>query len=256
MLGFFQRRRRRRIGAAPFPDRCLDVLGRNAPFYARLPEGDKRELQRHIIVFLDEKTFEGCGDLELTEEMAVTVAAHACRLLLHRETNYYLTVSSILIYPEAYVAPVVEESDDWFVTEGEEDREGEASRYGTVVLSWAEVLSGIRAEGEGRNLVIHEFSHQLDMEDGEADGAPPLPSRRHYAEWSAVLGREYDRLRADADRGQPTLLDPYGAEDPAEFFAVASECFFEQPASLRASHPDLYGQLQLFYQQDPVRFSR
>ena len=165
-------------------------------------------------------------------------------------------MSSILIYPEAYVAPVVEESDDWFVTEGEEDREGEASRYGTVVLSWAEVLSGIRAEGEGRNLVIHEFSHQLDMEDGEADGAPPLPSRRHYAEWSAVLGREYDRLRADADRGQPTLLDPYGAEDPAEFFAVASECFFEQPASLRASHPDLYGQLQLFYQQDPVRFSR
>lgn len=254
MLGFLRRRRRRRVGAQPFPPRWLDVLRRNVPLYGRLPEKDQRELQRHIVVFLDEKTFEGCGGLEVTEEMAVTIAAHACVLLLHRETAYFPTVTSILVYPETYVAPVVEESDDWFVTESVEDREGEASRHGTVVLSWAEARADALA-GSGRNLVLHEFAHQLDMEDGEADGAPVLATREQYAAWAEVLGREFARLQEATERGAPTVLDVYGAEDPAEFFAVATECFFEQPAPLHMAHPELYDRLRAYYEQDPMQRS-
>ena len=173
MLAALRQRRRRRVGRQPFPDRWLDVVTREVPLYATLSEDDQRELQRHIIVFLDEKTFEGCGGLKVTEEMAVTIAAQACLLLLHRETEYFPTVSSILVYPKTYAAPVVEESDDWFVTESLEDREGEASQHGTVVLSWAEAHADAHTR-DGRNLVLHEFAHQLDMEDGEANGAPVL----------------------------------------------------------------------------------
>ena len=251
MLRVLRRRRRRRVGQQPFPARWLDTVNRNVPLYARLSADDRSELQRHIIVFLDEKTFEGCGGLDVTEEMAVTIAAHACLLLLHRETEYFPTVSSILVYPEAYVAPVVEESDDWFVTEGFEDREGEASRHGTVVLSWAEARDDAHA-ADGRNLVLHEFAHQLDMEDGEADGAPLLANRRQYDEWAEVLGREFDGLQSAVDHATPTLLDAYGAEDPAEFFAVATECFFERSAAFRAAHPELYGQLRTYFRQDPA----
>lgn len=254
MFALLRRRRRKRIGAQPFPPRWLDVVTRNVPLYGCLPAVDQCELQRHIIIFLHEKTFEACGGLELTEDMAVTIAAHACLLLLHRETEHFPTVSSILVYPKAYVAPVVEESDDWFVTEGEEDREGEASRHGTVVLAWEEVLADARSDDTGRNLVLHEFAHQLDMEDGEADGAPMLARRSDYATWAEVLGREYERLRTEADRGETTVLDPYGAEDPAEFFAVATECFFGRPSELVAHHPALYEQLQMFYRQDPQAF--
>ena len=255
MLAALRQRRRRRVGRQPFPDRWLDVVTREVPLYATLSEDDQRELQRHIIVFLDEKTFEGCGGLRVTEEMAVTIAAQACLLLLHRETEYFPTVSSILVYPETYAAPVVEESDDWFVTESLEDREGEASQHGTVVLSWAEAHADAHTR-DGRNLVLHEFAHQLDMEDGEADGAPVLANRRQYAAWAEVLGREFERLRAAADRGAPTVLDSYGAEDPAEFFAVATECFFERPAALFAAHPRLYDQLRTYFQQDPVHHGR
>ena len=254
MFAYLRRRRRKRIGAQPFPRRWLDVVKRNMPLYGRLPVEDQRELQRHIIIFLHEKTFEGCGGLQLTEDMAVTIAAHACLLLLHRETEYFPTVSSVLVYPETYVAAVVEESDDWFVTEGEEDREGEASRHGTVVLAWEEVLVDARSDDTDCNLVLHEFAHQLDMEDGEADGAPMLARSRDYANWAEVLGREYERLRAAADRGETTVLDPYGAEDPAEFFAVATECFFGRPADLATHHPALYEQLQMFFRQDPRAF--
>ena len=254
MLGFLRRRRRRRIADQPFPPEWLAPLNANVPISARLPGHDQEELRRHIAVFLAEKRFEGCGGLRLTDEIRVTIAAHACLLLLHRRTDYYPRVSSILVYPAGYVAPLVEQTDEWIVAEGEEDREGEASELGSVVLSWEDALADATDRSDGRNLVLHEFAHQLDMEDGEADGAPLLPHRRMYAAWARVMRAEYARLQSDVQHGRPSVLDEYGLTDPAEFFAVVTECFFESPRALAEHHPALYEQLAAFYQQDPQRF--
>jgi hypothetical protein len=252
MFGLLTRRRRARIAARPFPEPWLEILERDVPLYTRLEALDRLELQRHVQVFLSEKRFEGCGGVVLTEEMTVTIASQACLLLLHRDTDYYPTVRSILVYPATYVAPVVEETDDWLVTEGHEDREGEAWEHGVVVLSWADVQADTADATSGRNLVLHEFAHQLDMEDGSPDGAPLLPRRTMYAEWQRVMSDAYARLKRDVTRRRPTEIDEYGATDPAEFFAVVTEGFFERPAELREAEPALYEQLAAYYGQDPV----
>ncbi|MFH1998203.1 MAG: M90 family metallopeptidase, partial [Planctomycetota bacterium] len=141
----------------------MKILVDNVPLYARLPENDQLELQRHILVFLSEKQFEGCRGLEITDEIRVTIAAQACILLLHRDTDYYPQVSSILVYPTAFTVPVKEYSDSGIVSEGREDLEGEAWGDGLIVLSWEDVRFGAADIGDGRNLVLHEFAHQLDM---------------------------------------------------------------------------------------------
>ena len=241
------------MSSMPFPREWLEILIRNFPLYIRLPEGDQAELQNHIRIFLAEKKFEGCGGLQITPEIKVTIAAQACLLLLHRKSDYYPGVSSILVYPKAYVAPVEEYTDKWLVTEGRETLEGESWETGAVVLSWKDVRFGAADVGDGRNLVLHEFAHQLDMEDNVADGAPVLPRRSMYVAWARVLGAEFERLQSDADYNRSTVMDKYGASNPAEFFAVATESFFETPGRLRKSHPQLYQQLMEFYQQDPDR---
>lgn len=255
MFPLFKKWRRRRLASMPFPSNWLGILARNFPLYARLPEHDQQELQKHIRVFLFEKSFEGCGGLEITEEIKVTIAAQACLLLLHRETDYYPGVSSILVYPTTYAAPVVEDTDGGIVTEGKEARAGEAWQHGVVVLSWEDVHFGAADIRDGKNIVLHEFAHQLDMEDNAADGAPILPRRSMYVAWARVLSAEYERLRSDAAEGRTTVMDKYGASNPAEFFAVATECFFERPEKLNESHPELYQQLKEFYQQDPLDFA-
>ncbi|MEW6439769.1 MAG: M90 family metallopeptidase [bacterium] len=246
---------RKRIRNRAFPAEWLPVLEKNAPFYSLLPEGDREELRRHILVFLAEKHFEGCGGLEIRDEIRLTVAAHACLLLLHRQTDYFPKVQSLVVYPSTYVAPRVERDPDGLVHEGEEVREGESWDRGTVVLSWEDVRKSSMRAGSGRNVVLHEFAHQLDQESGEADGAPLLP-RPMYAEWSRVLGREFRRLERDVQRNRRTFIDPYGATDPAEFFAVTTECFFERPVELRQRHPELYEQLSRYYQQDPAELAQ
>ena len=129
---------------------------------------------------------------------------------------------------------------------------GESWVLGQVVLSWADVLAGAAIPDDGRNVVIHEFAHQLDQQKGHANGAPILAGRRHYRRWSRVLGEEYSRLQEQARGGQATLLNHYGATNPAEFFAVISEIFFEQPMHLAGEHPALYRELSRFYRVDPL----
>jgi MtfA peptidase len=252
MFGF-RRRRRERLRATPVPDAWRAIVERNVALYRRLPEADRRELLAHIQVFLAEKHFEGCGGLELTDEIRVTIAAQACVLLLHRETDYYPECASILVYPHAYMAPVLEQSGYGVVHEGASARLGESWVRGVVVLSWDDVLAGAADVHDGHNVVLHEFAHQLDQEDGSGDGAPPLPRRSMYVAWARVLSAEYEALRADAASGRRSVLDHYGATNPAEFFAVASECFFEKPQQMRAKHPELYDELREFYAQDPLR---
>jgi MtfA peptidase len=253
MFGFFKRRRRERLRAAPFPAAWLDVIEKNVPLYTRLPDADRRELQGLVQIFLAEKSFEGCGGLELTDEIKVTIAAQACLLLLHRETDVYPRLVTILVYPSAYVAKAREPIGGGMALEGEDIHLGESWSSGVVVLSWDDVRSGASDIHDGRNLVLHEFAHQLDREDGEINGTPLLDQRSQYVAWGRVLNSEYERLRRDSWLGRYTVLDEYGATNPAEFFAVATECFFEKSGVLQKRHPELYAELKTFYRQDPAQ---
>jgi Mlc titration factor MtfA (ptsG expression regulator) len=252
MFTWLRRRRREAIRRRVFPAQWQAIIEKNVPYAARLSPADRYELAGHVQVFLAEKNFEGCGGLEMTDEVRITIAAQACVLLLHRQTDYYPTLSSILVYPTTYLAPGRQRLTHGVVAEGKEARLGESWTRGSVVLVWDSVLAGAADLHDGHNVVLHEFAHQLDQEDGAGDGAPILSRRSMYVAWARVLGHDFDQLVRDSERHHRTLLDRYGATNPAEFFAVATETFFEKPRQLRSRHPELYQQLQQFYAQDPA----
>jgi Mlc titration factor MtfA (ptsG expression regulator) len=251
MFGF-KRRQRRRLRERPFPPEWREIIERNVPYYRMLSADQQQELRGHIQVFLHEKRFEGCGGLAITDEMRVMIAAHACRLLLHRTTDYFPKAGTILMYPSRYFVEAERRLPGGVVSEGLTERHGESWYRGPVILSWEDVQRLAQGWPPGRNVVLHEFAHQLDSESGAVEGAPGLPEPSMYAAWAQVFGREYERLRAAVAQRRPAVLDPYGATSPAEFFAVATEAFFEQSAALKQGHPELYEQLKLFYQQDPA----
>jgi Mlc titration factor MtfA (ptsG expression regulator) len=255
MFNFGKRRRRERLKAQPFPPAWLAIIERNVPLFSRLPEADRHELLGHVQVFIDEKYFEGCAGLELTDEIRVTIAAQACVLLLHRETDYYPKVTSILVYPTTYVAQETRSVGGGVWEEGDEVRLGHTHEsMGVIVLAWDAALHGSRIWDDGPNVVIHEFAHQLDFENSSTDGTPLLDSPQQYMSWARVLGAEYEELRHVDAMGEPSFLDTYGATNPAEFFAVVTEMFFEKPVELSVRHPELYEELRRFYRQDPARF--
>jgi Mlc titration factor MtfA (ptsG expression regulator) len=256
MAGYFRRRRRKHLRAQPFPGHWRAIIERNVALFARLPTPDQEELFGHVQVLLDEKHFEGCGGLELTDEIRVTVAAQAAMLLLHRDTDYYPRLTSILIYPTPYVVPDERPVGGGIWEEGDDVLLGHTgSRLNALVLAWDETLHGARNLADGTNVVFHEFAHQLDFEDNATDGTPLLGSRAQYASWARVLGADYERLRRAETDGTSTFLNQYGATNPAEFFAVATEFFFERPRELRARHAALYEELRSFYQQDPAEWA-
>ncbi len=246
-------RRRAELFAASFSEERVAILQRNVPLYARLPEELRKELGGHINVFLDEKRFTGCGGLEITDEIRVTIAAQACILLLGRKAGYYPRFSSIFVYPGAYIAEGTKRAGDVAVVETQA-RAGESWQGGPLVLSWDDVQGGSRDVRDGHNVVLHEFAHKLDQEDGRADGAPLLGQRSRYVTWARVLAGEYNELVDKVGRGQRTVLDDYGATDPAEFFAVLTETFFEKPRQLKKKHPELYEEVKGFYKVDPLEW--
>jgi len=245
--------RRERLFASPFRDDWVAILQRNVPLYQLLPEPLRRELHGHINVFLDEKNFEGCGGLEVTDEIRVTIAAQACILLLNRNTKCYPRLVSILVYPSAYVANKVRQGGSTEVV-GDQARLGESWQHGAVVLSWDDVMRGSRDIKDGHNVVLHEFAHQLDQEDGSADGTPILEQRSSYVVWARVLSRDYEELRKKVRRGRRTVIGHYGATNEAEFFAVLTETFFEKPKQLRVKHPELYDEIKDFYKVNPLEW--
>jgi len=255
VLGFLAARRRARLRAQPVPPGWRAIIQRNLPIFRRLSPADQAELLGHVQVFVAEKHFEGCGGLELTDEIRVTIAAQACLLLLHRDTDYYPRLRSILVYPTGYTAHEEWHVDGWIWEEGAEDRLGHTQqRLRALVLAWDSVKHGAREPTDGENLVLHEFAHQLDFEDDATNGTPVLESHAEYLAWGRVMSEEFEALRAADEAGEETLIDPYGAEDPAEFFAVVTEAFFERPHALRRRHPALYERLAAFYRQDPTTF--
>lgn len=251
MFTWLKRRRRAAIRLRPLPAEWRAIIEKNVPYVAGLPAEDREELFGDIQIFLAEKRFEGCNGLEITDEVRVTIAAQACVLLLHRQTDYYPNLSSILVYPSTYLAPGRRRGPDGVVDDGPQARLGESWSRDLVVLAWDSVLSGAADIHDGHNVVLHEFAHQLDQEGGGA-GAPVLPRRSMYVAWARVLGHDFDELVRETQHHHRELIDQYGATNPAEFFAVVTETFFEKPRQLRQKHPALYTQLQQFYRQDPA----
>ena len=245
-------RRRERLRAEPFPDHWRRIVETRVPMFARLAVADQEELLGHARVLLEEKHFEGAGGLLMRDEVRVTIAAQAAFLLLHRDTDYFPRLTSVIVYPRGYVAGDARaEGGIW--SEGEEHLAGHTQRdLRALVLAWDDAKAGAADPDDGHNLVLHEFAHQLDFEDGSTDGTPMLESGAQARAWARVFEEELEALRRAADAGELTVLDPYGAEDPAEFFAVATETFFERGRALAQRHARLYAELRRFYQQDPA----
>nr|WP_218188336.1 M90 family metallopeptidase [Desulfosarcina cetonica] len=224
MFGLKQKKRRR-IRSQPFPPTWLAILERNVAYYHRLSPADQAELRGHIQVFLAEKRFEGCGGQEIDDAVRVTVAAQACILLLHRETDYYPMLQSILVYPHSYFSKTTRRLPGGVVAEGVQGRLGESWYRGPVVLSWDDIRRSAHDPDDGHNVVFHEFAHQLDSESGANEGTPRLPRRSMYITWARVMGAEYQHLIDAIVLHHQTDLDAYGATHPAEFFAVITEAF-------------------------------
>ncbi|MCA9249209.1 MAG: zinc-dependent peptidase [Planctomycetales bacterium] len=257
IFSWFQDRRRAKLREAPFPEAWLEILQRNLWQYACLTPDEQARLRDDTRIFVAEKNWEGCRGVELDDEMRVTVAGQIALLVLHLPHDYFDSVLSILLYPDAYLARDFDRDETGIVTEHEAARSGEAWYRGPVILSWPDVLAGGQGPDEGRNLVIHEFAHQLDMLNGrEVDGVPAIDSPDEAQRWTEVLQREFKRLQRDCQRGRPTLLDCYGATEPSEFFAVASEAFFQTPWSFERVHPELYEVLSGYFHQTPALWRR
>ena len=253
---FLKQQKRRRLRARPFPKESLALIQRHVVFFHKLTAGDRAELLGHIQVFLAEKRFEGCGGFAITDEVRVTIAAQACLLLMHRKTDYFPGLLTILVYPLSYMVEAKRQIAEHLWEEGTMNRLGETGRrMGSLVLSWGAVKHGAADPFDGKNVVLHEFAHQLDFENDAADGVPVLGTREQQLAWTDVMRSEFASLRAADESGVPSLLDTYGATDPVEFFAVSVEAFFEQPHALRAHHPKLYTELRNYFHQDPVEFS-
>lgn len=244
--------RRRRIAQRPFPVAWRAILRRRMPLLRQLPADLQLQLKRLVQVFLAEKPFIGCAGLEVTDEMRVLVAAQACLLILNRPSDCYPLLRQVLLYPSAYWVDRRDGDGTGVLHERREARSGESWARGQVILSWPDVVAGAADPHDGHNLVIHEFAHQLDQERGHATGAPFLGARGRYARWAAVLGGEFRRLREQLARGEETLLPPYAATEPAEFFACASEVFFERPVDLATRHGALFSELASYYCVDPL----
>lgn len=251
VFAWIRDKKRRAFTAQPFPESWRAVLKSNVPQYAWLTELERARLEDDLRIFIGEKSWEGCQGLVVTEEMQVTIAAYAILIALQLPHDFYPNVESILIYPTGF--SVSEEKPGPFgtVMRTTSHRAGEAwSSNLPVVISWSDALAGARRIDDGFNVIIHEFAHKLDGRGGVVDGVPQLPEQSDYDRWEQVMSRGFQFLVSHASAGIPTVLNPYGASGSAEFFAVATECFFERPVALAATMHDLYSLLCDFYGVD------
>lgn len=238
------------VRSRPFPEAWLTLLTDGLNIYSCLSSQEQVRLRQLILIFLARKKFYGCAGLVVTDQMRIIIAAEACLLLLNHGWAVYPKLSSILIYPSAFRVRREELQADGVVNSSEHHLLGESWSSGRVILSWDDVENGATDFTDGHNVVLHEFAHQLDAESGTTNGAPPL---RHntYKSWSRVFTENFEDLRERSRRRQTTVMDTYGATNPAEFFAVATETFFEEPQQLHDRRPDLYEELCQYYQLDP-----
>lgn len=250
-LGQKKAARRKVLLNKPLNEEQLQILKKNFSIAFKLPDHLQSKLHGLINLFLDEKDFTGCNGLEIDEEIRVTIAAQACLLLLNNKTQpWYKKLHTVLVYPSAYKAVSTSHQGDR-ISESDSVRLGESWGGGSIVLSWSHSRHGGVNFDDGQNVVLHEFAHQLDQVDGAADGIPQLETAACYASWAKVLSEHYKKLVHKTMKNQKTLLDKYGATNEAEFFSVATECFFEKPRQMNKKHPELYAELSKYYGLNP-----
>ena len=253
-LFFYQSWRRNRQLEQAFPVEWQAILRKQLPLYRRLPDKLRHRLEQHVQLFIAEKSFYGCDGFVVDDRVRLTIAAHACLLIIGRNFSDFDDVSSILVYPDAYQVRAVE-SDGLVVSISNEVRAGEASSRGQVVLAWSECEEGAVSPDGQHNVILHEFAHQLDYLDGTADGAPPLSGEQARL-WQTTMSEAHQHLRHSLLHHQAPWLDPYGATEPAEFFAVLTEAFYQQPGHLQSAQPKVYQLLCDFYRLDPTSLKR
>lgn len=246
----FVKWQRDRLIAKQFPKSWLSIIESNLSIYKSLTSEQQKELLGYIQVFLKEKQFIGCLGLQITEEIKVTIAAIACLLLFGDRKTYFPNLRSVLVYPHAYIVNELI-MNSYVLEERRVARLGESWTRDQLVLSWEQIQQDVLNWKDGHNVILHEFAHQLDQEDGQAEGVPILPRVLDYEVWKQVMSAEYLQLCDRVENGQKTVLDNYGATSPAEFFAVATETFFEKPKQLNQKHEVLYELLQRYYRLDP-----
>lgn len=245
MWSFRNWRRRRLLARQDIDRRAWEALLAR-PLFAGLEPQAQERLRQYTILFLHEKTFEPAGGLELTAEMVLEIAATACLPVLELGFDWLAGWRAVIVYPDEFRVDHEEVDEAGVVHHVDEVRSGESWHAGPLILSWADVLAG--RESDGYNVVIHEIAHKLDALNGEWDGLPPLHPDMAVAAWSAAFTAAYEQLGAELDAGNlETAIDPYGAESPAEFFAVVSEALFELPELLAATYPEVHAQLRCFY---------
>lgn len=243
--------RRRRVARRPFPAAWRDILRRRVPQVRELPAAQQLRLKQHVQVLLAEVPFVGCAGLTVTDEMRVSIAAQAAFLLLGRGGSFG-NLREVLVYPGHFVAPRSTPGAGGVVHESRDVLAGQSWERGQVIVAWDAVREGADDPHDGANVVMHEFAHQLDQDTGAANGAPYVGRGAAQKAWARVMNREFGALRARLARDEPGLIAPYAATDPAEFFAVTTELFFETPAALAAERPALYEQLRRCYRVDPA----
>ncbi|MFU8860240.1 MAG: zinc-dependent peptidase [Cyclonatronaceae bacterium] len=236
--------KRNRLARKPFPRQWREMAMQNVAHYRHLHEPLRQKLEKCMHVFLHEKLFEGCGGLAMTDEIRVTIAAQACLLLLGDASDYYPDLRTVLVYPDTYIATVERRTLDNTIVEGDEHRSGEAWTMGSIVLSWRDVLQGGRSHIDGRNLVFHEFAHQLDYELGATEGVMFYKENRYTMDWPRAILKTADRHSINVRLGRPTVLDSYGDTNLAEFFAVSLEAFMERPRDLKREYPEYFDQMR------------
>jgi len=249
----FHQSRLNRLFQKPLLPESVAILKKNVSLYSVLPPELRDELHGRINIFLDEKEFTGLAGLTVTDEIRLTIAGTACLLLLKRDKRCFPGFTTILVYPDTYVANAVR-YDGAIESHEASIRSGESWHRGPVVLAWQDVLRDTSNQSDGHNVVLHEFAHKLDEENEIMDGLPVLRDSTHYAEWAEVLSREYESFQTRVNHNSNSVIDAYGAESPSEFFAVATESFFEKSLQMKQKLPDLYQQFKTFYNLDPAKW--
>jgi len=245
-------RQRRLLERSAIPDDLWDEAVGLLPFLALYTDDELRSLRDKVVLFLDAKAIVGARGHVVTPLQRVVIAIEACVLVLHLDLALYDGFENVIVYPGEFVPDWEWEDEAGVVHRNDGPLAGEAMPGGPVVLSWPDVEASADWDEAGMNLVIHEFAHKIDMRGGEASGCPPLPMSMAPDVWKATLASAYDAFCARVDRDEPTEVDPYAAESPAEFFAVLSEVFFADPLLLRHEYPEVYAQMALFFRQDPA----
>jgi MtfA peptidase len=248
-------RRRRIIRRATLDEALWRSILKRYPFTRALSAAERGRLREHAILFLNEKSIVGAGGLDVRDEIRVCVAAQACMLVLNLDLDFFRGWVEVIVYPDEFVVDYDYVDEDGIAHRVNAPMAGESWLEGPVILSWADAARG--GAGGGYNVVIHEFAHKLDMLNGKANGFPPLHADMDRARWSDTFGAAYEDFCARVDRRESTAIDSYASENPAEFFAVLSEAFFETPDAVQGEYPAVYGELSSFYRQDPaLRLSR